>query len=63
MEIRIPTFFHIAPVAANITTPNSYEIGCFSCIVAFSLDGVKLFHQWQQFTFYKQMFLIWTKAV
>ena len=45
MQIFVPTFFHITPNAAHITTANAQEIRRATAVFSFTLNGVEMLHQ------------------
>jgi hypothetical protein len=43
----VPAVFYITPDAADITAAEADEIGCFTLVKTFSLEGIKGFHDRQ----------------
>ncbi len=50
---RIPCEFGITPGTAYITASQSDEPGSFSCMIPFSLQGVKVFSKGKQAAFFQ----------
>jgi hypothetical protein len=48
MFICIPGFFHVTPHTADIAPGSANEIGSFSLMKPFSLNGIEGFHYWER---------------